>query len=741
MDKTTFLRHLFSTVLLLIFLAYSTGMISLPLIKSLEKQAYDFRINLSRQTGVDQRIVIVDIDEKSLEHIGRWPWSRHILAEMINNLFDDYQVEIVGFDILFSEKDESSGLKVMENLAANQLKNNEQYKTTLQTLKPQFEYDEIFAKAIKNRNVVLGYFFTHSSSQDTVGMEVGALPDPVYLLDDDSLKIPFVNTNGYGSNLELLQNNAKHGGFIDLPIVDDDGVIRAIPMVQQYGAVLYESLSLAMIRSMLDFPPLNLYIADEYADNETNLGLEEIEVDGFRIPVDERGAALVPYRGPYGSFEYISAIDILNRTASLDTLQGAMILVGTTAAGLLDVRSTPVQNIYPGVEVHANLIAGIFDQSIKKNPAYVNGVLIVSIIIVWLCMAFIISRQGFGRFIFGSLFLAFIVTYSAYYAWQELHLVLPIATQLVFLGSLFVYYLLYSYFIENRSKRQLTKVFRQYIPPELVDELGDQASDSIEGQTRDMTVLFSDIRGFTSLSENMRPKDLTRMMNCYFTAMTKAIQQQRGTIDKYIGDAIMAFWGAPIYDKNHAQLAVEAAMDMLEQLKNQEQIFQENNWPLLDIGIGINTGPMYVGNIGSQFRMSYTVLGDAVNLGSRLEALTKQYNTPLIVSESTKLACPDYIFRELDRVRVAGKTEPVSIYQPMGKQQQIDEDCLKRIGLYEDALEKYRAREWRQAKEMFLFLDRAESQSIYREYIKRCEFFETSQPTADWDGVFSYTKK
>jgi adenylate cyclase len=620
MNKTSIIRQLLSFLLLALFLAHASNMVQIPLLATLERKAYDYRINLNHATEPDERIVIVDIDEKSLAEIGRWPWNRDVLATLVDNLYDHYDVAVTGFDVLFAEADTSSGLNVLEDMASKELRDNPQYLQALEERRASLKYDELFAQSLQERNVILGYFFTNNSGIEAIKPSSDDdLPDPIYLLDEQTRDIPFIQTSGYGANLPILQANAAHGGFIDLPTVDDDGVIRAIPVVQRHGDRLYESLSMAMVRSLLDFEPLQLQIA-EYQGEGSNLGLEKMSIGDFHVPVDERGVALVPYRGPYGSFPYVSAADVLNKTASMDTLEDAIILVGATAAGLLDVRSTPVQALYPGVEVHANLIAGILDSNIKENPAYVKGMLIIFLIVIWLMatLVFYFNNMLFSIISISSLLAS--TYFGGIYAWTDLNIVLPMATPLTFISLLFMYFLSYSYFVENRSKRQLARMFRQYIPPELVDELDGEVSDyGMEGETREMSVMFSDIRGFTSISEKLPPKELTRLMNAYLTGMTTAIQQERGTIDKYIGDAIMAFWGAPIADEKHAQRALEGSMEMLAQLETMQEEFDRQGWPPISIGVGINSGPMFVGNIGSEFRMSYTVLGDAVNLGARLE--------------------------------------------------------------------------------------------------------------------------
>ncbi|MDH5299896.1 MAG: adenylate/guanylate cyclase domain-containing protein [Gammaproteobacteria bacterium] len=741
MNRTRLIRQLISLVILSLFLAHATHVFQLPLLGTLEKKSYDFRVNLYPATEPDQRIVIVDIDERSLEQVGRWPWSRNVLAELVNNLFDHYHVSVTGFDVLFAEADTSSGLGILEQFGQQQLHNNPDYQHALAQLRPQLQYDTIFANALQNRNVIMGYFFANTSSADNAEIAKGELPAPIATLSEANKNIPFVQALGFGASLPVLQQHAAHGGFIDLPTVDSDGVIRAVPMLQRYGDDLYEALSLAMVRSLMQFPPLGMTVNDATQADGLNLGLEQLQVGAFTIPVDERGAALVPYRGSSGSFVYVSAVDVLNKTLPTKTLEDAIVLVGTTAAGLLDVRSTPVQNLYPGVEVHANLIAGILDGTIKQNPAYLQGVLFVSLIVSWILLSTLFHFANVPITILGATLLFSATFAGGLYAWHEMNIVLPVATQMMFIAVVFFFNMTYTYFVENRSKRQMAKVFRQYIPPELVDELDNENDYGMEGETREMSVMFTDIRGFTNLSESLAPKELTRMMNYYFSEMTQALQNHRGTIDKYIGDAIMAFWGAPLRDEKHAQHAMEASLEMIERLQKMRLELKRQGWPEINIGVGINSGPMFVGNIGSQFRMSYTVLGDSVNLGSRLESLSKRYGVNIIVSETTRAGCPDYTFRELDLVTVVGKTEPVTIYEPLGKKTQLSIEQKTALDDYQQALNAYRQRQWQHAKQQFAALYAKEPRKLYSIYMERCQTFIDKPAEPDWNGVYNHDSK
>ena len=321
--------------------------------------------------------------------------------------------------------------------------------------------------------------------------------------------------------------------------------------------------------------------------------------------------------------------------------------------------------------------------------------------------------------------------------------VLPLASGILMVLVMFLLHMSYGYFVETRGKRQITGLFGQYVPPELVDEMAKAPTQySLEAESRELTVLFSDVRGFTTISEGLAPRDLADLMNQFLTPMTEVIHRNRGTIDKYMGDAIMAFWGAPLPDGEHARHAIEAGMAMMARLEDVNRAFAERGWPEVRIGVGINTGLMSVGNMGSEFRMAYTVLGDAVNLGSRLEGLTKNYGVGIICSETTMEAVPEYAYRELDRVRVKGKAKPVAIYEPLCRREDLDAQWKKELKLYAETMRMYRAQQWDMAELNFVNLQRSSrSPALYRVYVERIQHFRQDTPPADWDGVFEHKTK
>ena len=736
-------RLALSALILLVLLIDTSGLYKYPFIKQLENWTYDARLNFTRPDNIDERIVIVDIDETSLAEVGRWPWGRDKLARIVDNLFEFYEVEVLGFDIVFAEKDESSGLEKFEQLARTTLQNDTLYLQALDEIRPSLRHDEIFANSLIGKNVILGYYFKTRLQEGESGV-TGLLPPALTKMDVQWIeRLPINQAAGYGGNLEILQASAKSGGYFDNPFVDADGVFRRVPLVQSYQGYLFASLALATAQAHFDDAGIELAVETGGARGDKDYyALETINLKQHIIPVDANGAVFVPYRGRQGSFPYISAHEVLNRQADSLIFKDKIVLVGTTAPGLLDLRSTPVQNIYPGVEVHANIISGILDDRIKHKPAWTVGYEFVLLIVIAIAMALLLPLLSPLMAAAATLGLTVVVLAGTFIAWNS-NLILPLASPLLLILLLFILHMSYGFFIESRGKRQLANLFGQYIPPELVDEMSASPDEySLEGENREMTVLFSDVRGFTSISEGMDPKQLTQMMNALLTPMTRVIHKNRGTIDKYMGDAIMSFWGAPLADSEHARHALYAAMEMIQELKIMQQDFRQRGWPEVNIGIGLNTGDMNVGNMGSEFRMAYTVLGDAVNLGSRLEGLTKNYGVNIIVSETTKNAIPEFVFRELDLVRVKGKTEPVAIFEPVGHKNDLEKSVTSELTAYKQALLNFRAQAWDKAEVDFFNLNRTNpDRYLYQVYMDRIAFYRKEPPGEQWDGVFTHTSK
>ncbi|MCX8085540.1 MAG: adenylate/guanylate cyclase domain-containing protein [Rhodocyclaceae bacterium] len=733
--KKTLARTLLGLALLVAMLGHASHFWRFEFIERLDAIAYDARLRLTMPGGLDERIVILDIDEKSLNEQGHWPWGRDRLATLIDKLFDRHGARLVAFDVVFAEADDSSGLFTLEALARRELKHDAAFQTVWRSLRPRLDFDARFAAALQGRKVILGYYLSNLPG----GQVAGVLPAPT--LPAEALAgrpIAITRWQSFGANLPVLQEAAAGAGHFN-PLVDFDGISRRVPLLAEYAGAYYEALSLAVLRALYDFPPLELGFADDVSLEWLALATPQ---GRLTIPVDENVATLIPYRGPPGSFRYVSVTDVLNDRVAPGLLKDRIVLVGASAPGLMDLRATPVAAAYPGVEVHANLIAGMLDGKLRHKPAYLLAVDGLQILLAGLVMIFLAPRLSpLKTTLAGFAVLGGLIALNLS-LWQA-GLVLPFAAAVLTALLLYALDMSWGYFVEARTKRQFAELFGQYVPPELVEEMAkNPAGYSMAGKRAELTVLFSDVRGFTTISEGLPPEELAALMNEYLGAMTAVIRRHRGTLDKYIGDAIMAFWGAPVADPEHARHAVQTALEMHAALVDLNRDLQAKGWPALKIGVGINTGPMTVGDMGSPVRKAYTVMGDAVNLGSRLEGITKQYGVGIILGEGTREKLgQDFVLRELDRVRVKGKAEPVGIYEPLGRAGEVDAATLARLERWHEALAAYRAQDWPRAEALLAALQHEAPHALYDLYLRRISHYRAEPPGPDWDGVTTFETK
>ena len=725
--------------IMFLFVGHAARFYDIGIITQLDNIIYDTRLTLTMPRGVDNRVVILDIDEKSLQELGHWPWPRNLMARIMDTLFDKYQIAIVGFDVVFAEADYSSGIRALDQFAQQELKEIPGFQNAYRQMRPQLDYDALFAKSLEGRKVVLGYYL----NSEKESKRIAAIPEPVLPKGTFSGRnIAFTSWIGYGGNLpELLKNAASAGHFN--PFTDPDGVVRRVPMIAELDGAYYEALSLAVVRTLLGFPKVEPGYPDQSVMQRNYSGLEWLRVGPLTIPVDETVSALVPFRGTKFSFPYISLADVLAGRVAPDRLKGKIALVGTTAPGLLDLRTTPVDSVYPGVEVHANMIAGMLDKRIKQKPPYILGAEVLLLVTGGILLAFLIPMFSAVWATLASAVMVAVVVGVNVFVWNSADTVLPLASSVLMIGGLYTMNMAYGYFVESRSKRQFTDLFGQYVPPELVDKMAqDPEKYSMEGKEETLTVLFSDVRGFTTISESLSGRDLSLYINAYLTAMSLVIRGNHGTLDKYIGDAIMAFWGAPVEDAEHARHGVITMLAMQKRAAELNEEFKVKGWPVFKIGIGVNTGRMRVGDMGSKLRKAYTVMGDPVNLGSRLEGITKQYGISMLVGEETKKVVKDVVFREVDRVRVKGKDQAISIYQPLGVEGEVEKARLDALKLWNQCLKHYRAQEWDQAEVALLNLQRMDPESgLYQVYSDRIAEHRKRPPEPGWDGVTKFDTK
>jgi adenylate cyclase len=621
---------------LLLALVHAIGLLPIGVVQSLDSIIYDAKLRWTMPKTLDPRIVIVDIDEKSLAEQGRWPWNRQKLALLTQELMQTQQVNAIGFDLVFAESDDN-------HLA-----------------------DAQFALSLQHKNVVLGYYFT----SDRDARASGILPKPVVQQSHlNGRKIRTTEWDGFGSNTPQIAAAAPQAGFFNAT-ADDDGSVRSTPLLATYKGDYYESLALALYRASTGLTSISPGFIDDTMTrtlDSVKLKKNGVTEQVQTIKVDDRAAVLIPYRGlggaKGGSFQYISASDILAKRLEPAQLRGKIILVGTSAPGLQDLRITPVGQTYPGVETHANVLSSMLDGKSIYKPDYALGVEVALLILVGLALAFVLPALTASSALGFSLSMLLVPTALNLFLFGMYGMVFPLATLLLLSFTAYMLNMSYGYFVESRAKRELTQLFGSYVPPQLVDEMVlDPSNHTMKATNKDLTVMFCDLRGFTQLAENMEPTQLQHLLNDVFSRLTQVIIAHRGTIDKYMGDCVMAFWGAPVSLPNHAELAVQTALGIAQAVAQINAEHRVKGLPEVKLGIGINTGMMCVGDMGSFMRRSYTVVGDAVNIASRLESLTKHYSVDVLAGTTTKMQTPQHDWQLVDTVILNGKTEALKIY-------------------------------------------------------------------------------
>ena len=735
----TWIRIGIGVFMVLVFLAHEAGWAPLRFIQQVELWAYDARLRLFMPKTLDPRVVIVDIDEKSLNAEGRMPWSRNKMALLVRQLFDTYKIRVAGFDIVFAEPDISSGLASLEQLGRAELKDQPEFQAFLKRARDTLDYDRLFAEEIARHPVVLGFFLGGKEEKS------GVLPQPTFIeknLGDPGWLYIHNLATGYSGNIELLMQKATAAGHL-YPSLDVDGLTRRVPMFMKYGEGYYEAMAFAVTRIYLGNAPVRMQVNPPGALGANVATIPWVQVGDLRIPLDERMSALVPYRGPENVFRYVSATDVMRGKLGPDELRDKIVIVGTSAQGLLDLRATPVREDFPGVEVHANLISGFLDQKIMHKPDYVLAISILTVLFVGLPFAILLPRMSALVSTAAVASAVLILLAINLYAWAAQNFVINIAAPLAMVGLLYLLNMAWGFFMETKSRRLISGLFGTYVPKELVAEMSKNPEDySMRGETREMTVLFSDVRDFTSISEGLAAEELKELMNTYLTAMTEVIQDKRGTIDKYIGDAIMAFWGAPVADTEHPVHALEAALDMQRRIRTLDPEFIKRGWPPLHVGVGVNCGPMSVGDMGSRFRRAYTVMGDTVNIASRIEGLTKEYGVGILVTENMVRCAAGFVYREVDKVVVKGRQEGLGIFEPLGRMGDVAESQLQEVERFHKALELYRKQRWEDAEALLKGLSAAAPESkLYRMYLKRIQHFRQNTPGPAWNGLWVFTTK
>lgn len=769
----TYLGLLVTLLVLSIFL--SDEPVIRATLQRLDNVVYDQRFNIltgTQQAG-EQKIVIVDYDERSLAAEGQWPWSRFKLADLVTQLAE-LGVLVVGFDVFFPEYDRNLAVELNDRIAGDPAMAErvgmlmEQLDTD--AVRNALDADRAFADSMSATDVVLGFSFLNVQ-----GRRSGVLPPPLFNMEAEmAARLSLIEQQGYIANVDVLQDAAAGAGFFDT-VPDVDGIIRRSPLFMRFRDQLFPALALEMARLY--------YFEDDFTlepDRDAAgriQGLRGIRMGNILIPTDDQGRVAVPYIGPVRSYPYISATDVLRGTltdAQKELLFNSLVLVGTTSVGLYDLRATPVGAVYPGVEVHANVLNAILNSSpeividgtaagqnrgtmsaiqaelqkaqlnpFPSRPGWEKGAIFVAILVIGCVLSLVYPHLGPALLAISSLTFLLGLTVLNFHLWSRYNLDISLVILWLLIILIAMVNMTYGFLREGLNKKVIKSMFDQYVPPAHIDAmLTDPDKYNFAGESKELSVLFSDIRNFTTISEKLTAVELKSMLNEFFTPITGIIFEHNGTIDKYVGDMVMAFWGAPLDDPDHRMHAVQAALKMLDKVEELKPLFRAKGLPEVNIGIGINSGMMSVGDMGSTYRRSYTVLGDAVNLGSRLEGITKAYGVKLLIGEQTYAGLSGILCRQVDRVQVKGKEEPICIYQPLCALDAAPDTLKALVEDYHRAYGHYLKQEWNAAEEQFRHLQQRDPDTqLYAIYLERIAALRGQELPENWDGTYRHTSK
>ena len=706
-----------------------------PPLEEIRLRTFDFYQGLRPRQTIARPVTIVDIDETSLKEIGQWPWPRTIVADLVTQLSQLGAVAIA-FDVIFAEPDRMS-----PSIAATSFRNLDD--DTRNKLRSLPSNDEVLAEAIQRSRVVVGQVGSATPVprlQTEAPLQTGFAvkgPDPS----------PFLVTfAGLLRNVPAIEQAAAGRGVFSI-LPERDGIVRRVPIIMQAQGAMVPSLSMELLRVVADSGAI-LVRTDE-------AGVQSVAVPGLELPTDQNGRLWVHFNR-HDPGRYISANDVLQGRVLRDHVEGKLVLIGTSAAGLLDVKTTPVAAAMPGVEVHAQILESALANSLLTYPSYAIGAELVVAVVVGLAIIIVAPMLRASIVIaLGAVVVAALIGVS-WYLYSQYDLLIDFTYPLLASGFVYLTLIFVNYFQEQKQRQQIRAAFGYYLSPALVEQLARSPEKLVlGGEERRMTILFGDVRGFTTISEHYKhdPQGLTRLMNRFLTPLTNAIIERNGTIDKYIGDAIMAFWNAPLDDPRQEVNACEAALEMLARADKLNQEFKREadqnggTYMPLRVGIGLNTGPCVVGNIGSDFRFNYSVLGDTVNVASRLEARTKDYRIPIVIGEGTAQNVKEkFATMEIDRIQVKGKTQPETVFTVIGRAELCrDPNFLELQELTTNMLRYYREQNWTQALDTIEPCRKAAEGfgvgALYHMYSERIEAFRRNPPPSNWNGVYEAESK
>ena len=693
--------------------------------------SYDTKIRsrIKREQSAPHSIAIIAIDDTSIQVEGRWPWPYSVFANLIIKLREQ-GVSVIASDILLNEA-EPNMISLIENKLERASNHNPALLYELSKLKPEFDDNAKLILQIQNKNdIVLPFLLYDHHIQ-------GILPNPVASLNQYDLnKIGIPKMSGYITNFPSLQRVSSHNGFISTR-TDEDGVVRRTPFVLRYQDKVYPSLALATAQVLFKTDDVKLNIVDI----DGAKFLDSVQLGKRRIPTDQAGRVMIPFQGKSHFFKYYSASDVLKNKVKPGELKNTVVFIGLTAAGFAGFSNTSVDTDMPNVEVHANVLSGIIDGDFPRLAYWAKAATIGLVLLIGLTLGALLPLLIPTLSILLAMLTLVLLFVLHVWLWATKSIVFSFSSPAMMTIMLALTNMTYRFIFESRKKNFLREAFGHYLAPEYVKILVDHPEEySLGGESVELTVLFADIRNFTTITESLDAVRIKTLLNKYFSPMTQIIFDHGGTIDKYVGDMIMAFWGAPIKNARHREAAIEAALDMLAKSEELKADFLAAGFPDINIGIGLNTGVMNVGDMGSEFRRSYTVLGDPVNLGARLESSTKYYRVKLLVGSATRANLTGFVFRLIDRVKVKGKHLAVDVYEVICRIADATPELLQEIKVHNEAINAYFLMNWALARELFTSLAKEHPDTyIYKLFLKRINTYEQNPPRSGWDG--SYERK
>ncbi|MGD2272890.1 MAG: CHASE2 domain-containing protein [Desulfobacterales bacterium] len=742
-------RHHHTLIFVLIILTgLFTYSIGVPFLDLMELKTIDLRFQTRDRIIPEPAVVLAVIDEKSIAREGKWIWPRTKFADLIAEL-SQAGASVIAFDIGFLEPDNKRIVETIDTIrrSINDLHaNNPDIENYLTQLRFEKDNDRRLAQAIQysDAKVVLGYFFQMDPAnagyveEEEILAHQENISHSKYSLERyisrAARQVPLIQPIYPQSNIKEISTAAQYSGYFNM-IPDPDGVVRWLPGVLKFRDILYAPMALAAVGAFRD-QPLEVVI-DDY-------GVTEIRIGDLTIPTDEQGHILINYRGEEKSFPHISVTDILRGDVSHDTFKDKIVMIGVTAVGIYDLRVTPFGTIFPGLEIHANIVDSILSEDFLYQPNWAAIFDVLAIVALGVFLGIVLPRvtvvpglaAGLGAF---ACYIIFCQLLFAKYG-IVLNLVYPLSVVLMIYVSITAY----RYFVETRQKRFIKDAFATYLAPTVVKQLIESPEHlELGGEEREITAFFSDVQGFTSISETLTPNEIVVLLNEFLTEMTDIILNHEGTVDKFEGDAIIAFFGAPNILDNHAKRACLASLEMQKRLAELRNKWGSEGRPELKMRIGISTGLAVVGNMGSEKRLDYTMMGDTVNTAARLEGVNKSYGIYTLISETTlRAAGNDIVVREIDTIKVIGRRKPVTVYELLAYKDPLDVAMKKTIARYQQGLQAYREGNWNLAIKYFkaalaILPDDGPSNSM----LSRCYEYRIKPPGKDWDGSYDLRSK